>query len=266
MKSSSPRCTDGSSPYSIKDSHDTTKELYNKAQTLSHQCNRNHAIWKNCISTLAHAHHASNHNRIENKTTYPKSTSNTWKTQTHLYNKSTQSRTHTQTQAHMLCTRALSRIYHMLCPTNIPCRFQEVPTVAVQLPSELIHASTLISKQAHPLQRWIPRQPIQNTGPPIETIPWQECSMQNSRNPLHKHRQIENQQNEKKIHTYTKKEISTYSKTIRNWSRYQEQSYGTRDTVNRYRAHYHLLYKDFYTAHMDCDFQATSLHIDTAAS
>ena len=198
MKSSSPRCTDGSSPYSIKDSHDTTKELYNKAQTLSHQCNRNHAIWKNCISTLAHAHHASNHNRIENKTTYPKVHQIHEKTQTHLYNESTQSRTHTQTQAHMLCTRALSRIYHMLCPTNIPCRFQEVPTLAVQLPSELIHASTLISKQAHPLQRWIPRQPIQNTGPPIETIPWQQCSMQKSRNPLHKHRQIENQQNEKK--------------------------------------------------------------------
>ena len=48
--------------------------------------------------------------------------------------------------------------------------------------------------------------------------------------------------------------------------KYQEQCYGTTDTVNWYQAHCHLLCKDLWIAHVDCDFQATSLHIDTAES
>ena len=64
-------------------------------------------------------------------------------THTHTY-------THTHTDTH---TRTHTHTHTHTHTQRHTCRAQEILTLARQLPYELIHASTLISKQAHPLQR-----------------------------------------------------------------------------------------------------------------
>ena len=98
-------------------------------------------------------------------------------------NEHRQEHTHTHTNKDV---QTISRKYHMLLPIDITCCFKEIHTPALQLPYEAVHASTLINKLAHEVQRRIPKQPMQK---PIEPIPWQECSMQISSNPQHKHAQ-----------------------------------------------------------------------------
>ena len=146
----------------------------------------------------------------------------------------------------------------MLFPTNSIGCFQEIPTLAIQLPYELIHASTLISKQAHPLQRWIPRQPIQNT----RTTHW-ECTLATMQ-----HAEIKKPTTKtctdrpsaectnhgiqilRKRYTYPPNHSELGN------IKYQEQCYGITESVKPYLAHYHFLCKE--TTHVDCNSQATS--------
>ena len=195
----------------------------------------------------------------------------------------------------------------MLLPTNTPCCFQEILTLAVQLPYEVIHASTLISKQAHPLQRWIQRQPIQNTRathreytlatmqqaeikkptaqtytdtqsaectkhgiqitkytyPPYQsklgeiTYPEQCYGIKEALKQYRAHHHPTPKQ------WHTNNEVYISSLSLWNWQDKIPRTYnGTTKPVKRYRAHYHLLCKDIWNAHVDCNFPTTSIQID----